>query len=92
MGKHLDKLRRLDKIASKFQDTIKKLFIVAKEGVKHPDKELSTFAFLYAYLNYNFAIYLLQRFPKAIEADKIDKQFGTIMKDFNRRNGKKRRK
>jgi len=85
MGKHLDKLKRLDKILKKFQDAIEELLEITKEGIKHPDKDLSVFTFAYAWLNYQFAIYLIKIFPKAVEADKIDKQFGKIMGGFDKR-------
>ena len=92
MGKHLNKLRKLDKIVARFQDTIEELLEISREGIKHPDKELSMFVFAYAYLNYQFAIYLIQKFPEAINADKIDKEFNNIMKDFEKKNGKKKKK
>lgn len=85
MGKHLDKLKRLDKLIAKFQKAIEELLEISKEGVKHPDEGLSIFIFSYAWLNFQFAIYLLQIFPKAVEADKIDKEFGNIMKGFDKR-------
>lgn len=88
MGKHLDKLKHLDKIVSKFQDNIEELLEITKQGVKHPDKELSKFVYAYALINYQLAIYLIQIFPKAINADKIDKEFGNIMKDFDGKKGK----
>lgn len=92
MGKHLDKLKELDKIIKKFQDAIEELLEISKEGVKHPDKELTTFTFAYAYLNFQFAMYLIKIFPKAVEADKIDKNFNDIVKNFDRRNGKGKKK
>lgn len=91
MGRHLDKVKRLDKLVAKFQDNIDELFKISKIGVKQLDKNLRIFTIAYAWLNYQLAIYLMSIFPKAIEADKIDKEFGKIMKNFNRRNGKKRK-
>ena len=84
MGTHLDKLRKLDRITGKMQQQIKKLFVIAKEGLKHPDKDLATFCAAFAWLNYQFSIYLIKKFPEAVESDKIDKQFGIIMEDFKK--------
>ena len=92
MGRHLDKLRRLDRLTGKFQKIIEELLNITKEGVKHPDKDLASFVYVFALLNYQFSTHLIKIFPKAVEADKIDKQFGKIMKGFDKRNRKKRGK
>jgi hypothetical protein len=92
MGRHLDKLKALDKIVAKFQIVINELLKISQtSGEKgKPDKELSMFAIAYAYLNYQFAIYLISKFPKAIQSDKVDKDFNDIMEHFN--NGDKKKK
>ena len=88
MGRHLDKLKKLDQITGNIQKEIRKLHLIAKEGLKHPDKELALFAYAFAWLNYQFSIYLITKFPKSMNADKIDKEFGKIMKNFDRRKKK----
>lgn len=90
MGKHLDKLKRLDKLTTKFQKIIEELLKISKERAKHPNKKLVSFALAYALLNYKFSMYLIKIFPKTVEADKIDKQFSKIMKNFDKRNRRKR--
>ena len=91
MGRHLDKVKKLDGIVKRFQDNIEELNRISEIGVKHPDKNLKLFVFAYAWINYQFAVYLMSIFPKAVEADKVDKEFSKIMKNFNRRrkNGEK---
>ena len=94
MGKHLDEIKKIDEAVGKFRDGLEILLeILGKQTKKERDKTIAAYALTYAYLNYQIATYLLQKFPKAIEADKIDKEFGKIIKGFDRRKkGKKRRK
>jgi len=92
MGKHLNKLKKLDRILGKFQKIIRELSKITdtiREKGK-PDKQLTLFVFAYALLNYQFSMYLIKIFPKTLNSDKIDKQFGNIMKSFDKRKRKKR--
>ena len=92
MGKHLDKIKKIDNIIGKIQKAIEELNNIARTtGEKgKPDRELSLFVTGYAYLNYQFSVYLINRLSKAVNKDKIDKEFNNIMEHFN--NGKKKLK
>lgn len=90
MGKHLNELKELDKIVNEYTRTNQKLLKIAqrKDEKGNPNIELGIFVYNFALLNYQFAMYLIGKFPDAVNKDKIDKGFDDIMKHFN--NGKKK--
>ena len=86
MGKHLDKLAKLGEISTEFQNATEKLLEIVKIiGQKEKlGKDLSSFGLAYAWLDYQFSIYLLQIFPNVVKSDEIDKNFNNIMKNFGK--------
>lgn len=92
MGKHIDKIKKIDEAIGKFRDGLKILLEVLKEQTERErDKTVIAFTALYAYFNYQFSMYLIKIFPNVIKSDKIDKEFNNIMKNFDKRKkGKKR--
>nr|MCK4930319.1 hypothetical protein [Nanoarchaeota archaeon] len=93
MGRHLDEIRKIDEAVGKFRDGLKILLgILGKQTKKERDKTIASFTLTYSYLNYQIATYLLQKFPKAVEADKIEKEFIKMMKGFDKRKKGRKKK
>ena len=87
MGKHLDYIKLLNDILSRFTEVVNSLWQIVKAT---KDKEmiidLAEYVEKYSTLNYKFSCYLISKTFKAYDEDKTEKEFKNIIGgNFNRK-------